>query len=380
MPLWVLCPRRLVARFSVTHNMAFTLLTFRSFTCPLGSQMHCHVNPLTSSRGRMPSRRGPLPSVSSSRSLGPFNVIWGLKPVISAGPMPSSHSSNRGGMPSWLSSPLPATDWDVKPLISARRMSHSGPMSSKWPCISVASLPPPLPSCRLFSNVACWPSSVFLPRRLCLPSPGVAPVSGSAKRVLYEQGQSPEPGILEYFYYIDHLGQLFLDDAKIKNFTSCFKDKKFLVFFFRRLQANDTPRYRSEFPWLSLCGRERNYIHCDDRPVVFTELLTPPSVGASGRQELAFGRAGSALTVPFEPEQLCMSRASGRVYHPAAERFGGAGLVSSDLAMRLSPFFRYESDDESVPPTHFEWQGRTYELTNQLWDALMEGEAQSHSS
>nr|XP_032816503.1 UPF0598 protein C8orf82 homolog [Petromyzon marinus] len=380
MPLWALCPRRLVARVSMTHNMALTLLTFRSFTCPLGSQVHCNVNPLTSSRDRMPSRFGPLPSVSSSRSLGPLNVIWGPKPLISASPMPSSHSSIRGGMPSWLSSPLPATDWDVKPLISARRMPHRGPMRSKWPCISVASLPPPPPPCRLFSTMACWSSSVFVPRRLWLPSPGAAPVSGSAKRVLYEQGQSPEPGIREYFYYIDHLGQLFLDDAKIKNFTSCFKDKKFLVFFFRRLQANGTPRYRSEFPWLSLCGRERNYIHCDDRPVVFTELLTPPGVGASGRQELAFGRAGSALTVPFEPEQLCMSRASGRVYHPAAERFGGVGLVSSDLAMRLSPFFHYESDDESVPPTHFEWQGRTYELTNQLWDALMEGEAPSNSS
>jgi len=39
----------------------------------------------------------------------------------------------------------------------------------------------------------------------------------------YVQGPSPEPSIREYFYYIDHRGQLFLDDARFKNFTSCFK-------------------------------------------------------------------------------------------------------------------------------------------------------------
>lgn len=45
----------------------------------------------------------------------------------------------------------------------------------------------------------------------------------------YEQGQSPEKGIREYFYFIDHQGQLFLDDAKMKNFTSCFKGFTFPI-------------------------------------------------------------------------------------------------------------------------------------------------------
>lgn len=65
----------------------------------------------------------------------------------------------------------------------------------------------------------------------------------------YTQGQSPEARIREYFYYIDHQGQvqqredecddidvipiimiyvlsflkLFLDDTKVKNFVTCFK-------------------------------------------------------------------------------------------------------------------------------------------------------------
>ena len=47
----------------------------------------------------------------------------------------------------------------------------------------------------------------------------------------YVQGQSPERGIREYFYYIDHQGMLYLDDARMKNFTSCFKEKHFLKFF-----------------------------------------------------------------------------------------------------------------------------------------------------
>ena len=56
----------------------------------------------------------------------------------------------------------------------------------------------------------------------------------------YIQGQSPEARIREYFYYMDHQGMLFLDDSKMKNFTSAFKDKQFLKFFITRIKKNDT--------------------------------------------------------------------------------------------------------------------------------------------
>jgi hypothetical protein len=56
----------------------------------------------------------------------------------------------------------------------------------------------------------------------------------------YIQGQSPEAKVREYFYYMDHQGQLFLDDAKMKNFTSCFKDKQFIKFFVTRIGPNHT--------------------------------------------------------------------------------------------------------------------------------------------
>ena len=64
--------------------------------------------------------------------------------------------------------------------------------------------------------------------------------SRSCHSASYIQGQSPEAKIREYFYYIDHQGMLYLDDSKLKNFTSCFKDKQFLKFFISRIKHNNT--------------------------------------------------------------------------------------------------------------------------------------------
>ncbi|GCC37070.1 UPF0598 protein C8orf82 homolog [Chiloscyllium punctatum] len=178
----------------------------------------------------------------------------------------------------------------------------------------------------------------------------------------YRQGQSPEPRIREYFYYIDHQGQLFLDDTKVKNFITCFKDKQFLVFFFKQLRKNSTGRYQ-EFPYVSLCGRERNFLRCDDLPVVFTHLIK----GLGSEQELlSYCGGGDKLAVPFEPQRLFMPE-NGRVYHPAPERSGGMGLVKSSLAFELSPQFEYSAGGpDSGPPSHFHWNGQRYRLTNEL--------------
>ncbi|XP_008282286.1 UPF0598 protein C8orf82 homolog [Stegastes partitus] len=186
----------------------------------------------------------------------------------------------------------------------------------------------------------------------------------------YVQGQSPEPRIREYFYYIDHQGQLFLDDTKVKNFVTCFKDKQFLVFFFNRLRFNQSGRYEEDFPFLSLCGRERNFVRCDDRPVVFTHLLQSPTgpQGIVGEQELlSYCGGAEKLSDPFRPEALFMHPVSGRVYHPCSEGSGGVGLVRSALAIELSPFFVYEHEGgQSGQPTHFLWKGQKHTLTNEL--------------
>ncbi|KAM6938180.1 UPF0598 protein C8orf82 homolog isoform 1-T2 [Lycodopsis pacificus] len=194
----------------------------------------------------------------------------------------------------------------------------------------------------------------------CLP----AGCSASRSTATYIQGQSPEPRIREYFYYIDHQGQLFLDDTKVKNFVTCFKDIKFLVFFFSRLRSNQSGRYEEDFPFLSLCGRERNFVRCDDRPVVFTHLLQSP---AGEPELLSYCGGAEKLSAPFRPEALYMHPVSGRVYHPCSERGGRVGLVRSALAIELSPYFVYASENgQSGQPTHFIWGGKRQTLTNEL--------------
>lgn len=188
----------------------------------------------------------------------------------------------------------------------------------------------------------------------------------SVRNVTYNQGQSPEPRIREYFYYIDHQGQLFLDDSKVKNFISCFKDKQFLVFFFSRLRRNESGRYQDSFPFLSLCGRERNFVRCDDRPVVFTQLLGGAG-GGGGPELLSYCGGAERLVVPFCPTALYMHPGNGRLYHPCVERSGSVGLVRSALAIEFSPRFEYRPGEEHISqPTHFNWAGSRHQLTNEL--------------
>jgi len=149
-------------------------------------------------------------------------------------------------------------------------------------------------------------------------------------------------------------------------------DQPFLIFFFSRLRSNRSGRYEEDFPFLSPCGRERNFVRCDDHPVVFTHLLQSPA-GSPGvtadRELLSYCGGAEKLSAPFRPEALYMHPASGRLYHPCSERAGGGGvgLVRSALAIELSPFFVYAAEhDQSGQPTHFHWGGRKHTLTNEL--------------
>ena len=169
----------------------------------------------------------------------------------------------------------------------------------------------------------------------------------------------------------------------MKNFTSCIKDKKFLHFFFTRIRPNATARYESEFPFVSHCGRERNYIRCDDTPVVFSHIFTKTATDGKGDcYQFAFGNAGELLYHDFQPEHICMVPETGRVYHPAHEFYGGFGLIKSSLSIEISNSFLYESDDVSdgtlnssgrklyPQPTHFMFEGVKYELSNLLLDLI----------
>ncbi|XP_027715681.1 UPF0598 protein C8orf82 homolog [Vombatus ursinus] len=192
-------------------------------------------------------------------------------------------------------------------------------------------------------------------------SRGVGARAASGEGPSYTQGQSPDPKTREYFYYVNHQGQLFLDDAKVKNFITCFKDRKFLVFFFSRLRKNQSGRYEDTFPFVSHCGNERNFVRCDDLPVVFTHLLAD----GLGPARLSYSGGGEALAVPFEPARLLPLPANGRLYHPAPKLAGGVGLIRSSLAFELSTCFQYPPGG-AILPTHILWQGQKYPLTMDL--------------
>lgn len=145
--------------------------------------------------------------------------------------------------------------------------------------------------------------------------------------------------------------------VKYYNETFFFSEIDFLVFFFKRLKFNTTDRYKEHFPWISLCGRERNFVRCDDHPIVFNQVIK----GDDGNLLFYHNHAGPKLTVLFQPDKLWMDVENGRVYHPATEQHGSIGLVSSRTAVEFSKMFVYNDTDNYVP-THFLWDGKKYVL------------------
>ncbi|KAJ9085332.1 hypothetical protein DSO57_1015143 [Entomophthora muscae] len=115
----------------------------------------------------------------------------------------------------------------------------------------------------------------------------------------------------EYFYTIDVHGQLFLEETVPKNITSCFKDVKFLNFFFRRIKLNTYEPHHQKYSFVSLCGKERNFIYSEDSPVVFHDVCF--------KDELLTW-AGN-LKVPFLSNQIHVSESTGRLYHPSPIQF-----------------------------------------------------------
>jgi hypothetical protein len=114
-----------------------------------------------------------------------------------------------------------------------------------------------------------------------------------------------------------------------------------------------------EFPYLSVCGRERNFIRCDDYPIVFTDVIKS-TIDGQLEDRLCYGHAGDLLSVKFEPEKVFMLPETGRVYHPAPKNGGAVGLVRSKLAIEFSKWFEF--DDEHKNPNYFIWDGRKYKL------------------
>lgn len=77
-----------------------------------------------------------------------------------------------------------------------------------------------------------------------------------------------------------------------------FTDKKFLAFFFKHLKINNTGRYTNDFPFLSICGVERNYVRCDDLPLVFTKVIQKRNVEINAYEDwFSYAHADDLLMV-----------------------------------------------------------------------------------
>merc|ERR1711976_489815 len=116
-------------------------------------------------------------------------------------------------------------------------------------------------------------------------------------------------------------------------------------FFYSRISINKlSPKlceYTKQFPFISLCGPERNFIGRDDVPVVFTHLLNKDKEVVEKVDEakyLAFGGYQKGLhswklVHPFDKNKIYWHEKNGRMYHPAKDRYCGVGLIKSQLAI-----------------------------------------------
>ena len=86
-------------------------------------------------------------------------------------------------------------------------------------------------------------------------------------------------------------------------------EQRFLEFFFRNLRQNETTRYSGQFPYISYCGSEINYLRCDDLPFVVT--------GLDDHNDLIQLNSLKSVNwlVHFSPERLFHNPHTGRLYY-----------------------------------------------------------------
>ena len=146
----------------------------------------------------------------------------------------------------------------------------------------------------------------------------------------------------EYFYTVDREGRLYHDQSELT-------DPDFLTFFYKRVRANDTGRHPGH-PYLSPCGKELNFIHPADTPLVFSRIETAPATqsGATGPAAETLVYA-PGLSVPFDPRGLRFSE-NGVLYHRAP--VGDFARLGSDLTLELGrrieawgPYYAFHRGD-----------------------------------
>ena len=151
-------------------------------------------------------------------------------------------------------------------------------------------------------------------------------------RQFYERHSNRKPR--RYFYNIDLQGRLFLEEIFPKNITTSIKDEKFLNFFFSRIRHVNEKEFEflrehdisDDYPFVSKCGAETNFIRPAATPIVFHSLTN---------QTLLYG---GNLTVRFESDRLAISKKSGKFYYRIPDGIGSLkyGLISTSIGVALS--------------------------------------------
>jgi len=136
----------------------------------------------------------------------------------------------------------------------------------------------------------------------------------------------------QYFYWVDLRGRLFLEDCLPKIISTSLKSNGFLNFFTSRIEMNTTSLHE-DYPWMSRCGKELNFIKSADTPIVFSDWV-------EGGKKLVFG---GDLSIPFHPSLLSFNLDKGRLYHDMVggtkknkSRYKGRCLLHPSIALQLS--------------------------------------------
>ena len=112
-----------------------------------------------------------------------------------------------------------------------------------------------------------------------------------------------------YYYVFDTRGQVFLEETRPRTIATSMKDVKFLNFIHSSLKRNATG-INLEYPFVSYCGLEINFISPMDRlsAFVFREF----SRSSEKKWELIYG---GNLLHPFSADNLLYRPETGRLYH-----------------------------------------------------------------
>lgn len=138
-----------------------------------------------------------------------------------------------------------------------------------------------------------------------------------------------------------------------------------MVFFFKRLRLNESDRYVDEFFYFLLCGRERNFIRCDDKFIVYIYLIESDF----GEIFLFFGGVGNVMIIEFLFSRICMFLNIGRVYYFVLVKLGGIGLIKLSFVIEFSKYFEFENGEDNFF-IFFIWKGEKFRLINDLIDLM----------